>query len=86
MLIVKLTKIVNYVDGAEVKPVSLNMEDIGELFDVIKVKAEDCAGLALTTNRYDTKEINLKKDVDPTSYLLSPFEFKDTKLSSPRKE
>ena len=78
ILIVKLAKIVTFVNGEEVRERSLNIEDIGELFfDVVKLKVEDCAGLSLSTNRYDTKEINLKPGVDPTPYLTTtPLTFK----------
>ena len=78
ILIVKLTKIVTIENGEEVKEKSLFMEDVGELlFEVIKLKVEDCAGLSLSTSRYDTKEINLKPGIDPTPYLrTSPITFK----------
>ena len=78
ILTIKLSKIVNFVDGREERPPSLNLEDIGEIiFDVIKLNVEDTNGLSLNTNRYDTKEIKLKPGVDPTPYLhLTPFEFK----------
>ena len=77
ILIVKLSKIVTFVNGKEVKEKNLGMEEMGELmFEVIKLKIEDCAGLSLSTSRYDTKEINLKPGKDPTPYLLQPFDFK----------
>ena len=77
-LTLKLTKIVKYEDGKEVKEPSLTIEDIGELvFDIVKVQMEDCAGMSLTTQRYDTKEINLKPKVDPNKYITkAPIEFK----------
>ena len=57
-------------DGTTTKPESLSLEKVGELmFDVIKIKAEDCIRVALVTNRYDTKEVMLKPGVDPTPYL-----------------
>ena len=43
----------------------------------MKVKVDDCAGLSLTTSRYDTKQINLKPSIDPQPYLTrEPFVFK----------
>ena len=77
-LTIKLTKVVKYEDGKETKAPSLNIEDISEfIFDVIKLEMKDCAGLALTTPRYDTKEISLKPGVDPNKYITkSPIEFK----------
>ena len=78
ILVVKINKIIKIVDGKEVKEKSLHMEDVGELlFEVIKLKVSDCAGLSLSTSRYDTKAINLKPGVDPTPYLTNaPIIFK----------
>ena len=57
--------------GAEVKAKILSEVDLSEfLFDILQLKIEDCLGIALRTHRYDTKEIKLKKGVDPTPYLL----------------
>ena len=79
ILTVKLTKIVKYVDGKEERPASLTMEDIGEfIFDVVKLEINDCSGISLSTQRYDTKEINLKPNVDPKKYITqAPLEFKN---------
>ena len=39
---------------------------------------EDCAGMSLSTQRYDTKEINLKPNVNPHKYITkAPIEFKE---------
>ena len=78
ILTVKMTKIVKFFDGKEVKDKNLTMEDIGEfIFDILKVKIDECAGLSLSTSRYDTKEINLKPGIDPTTYLTKePIIFK----------
>ena len=63
-------------ESVTVRP--LSESDLSEfLFDVIKLKVEDCLGLALRTYRYDTKEIKLKSDVDPSLYITSsPVMFK----------
>ena len=79
ILEIKLTKKVgNDVENPR-RPENLSLESIGELlFDVIKLKAEDCERVALVTNRYDTKEVKLKPGVDPSPYLTSePIEFKE---------
>ena len=74
MLIVKMTKIVKFVNGKEERPMNLTTEDLGEfLFDVVKLKVEHCAGLSLTTQRYDTKEIKLKPNVNQTSTQHQPL-------------
>ena len=79
ILEIKLTKISSGGVGNHVKPENLSLEKIGELmFDVIKLKTEDCAKVALVTNRYDTKEVMLKPGVDPTPYLIAePITFYD---------
>ena len=83
ILTLTLTKIVKYEAGKEVRAPSLTMEVIGEfVFDVMKLKMEDCAGLSLTTQRYDTKEIRLKPQVDPTIYkTTTPYEFKGHEIT-----
>ena len=76
ILEIKLTKICT---GDGVKPENLSLEKIGELmFDVLKLKTDDCDRVALVTNRYDTKEVKLKPGVDPTPYLITdPITFYD---------
>lgn len=83
ILIVKLTKIVKFVDGKEEKPMNLSMEDMGEFFfEVVKLQHEHCAGLSLSTQRYDTKEIKLKSHVDPTIYITkTPYEYKGHEIT-----
>ena len=79
ILEVKLRKIVKQIEGEPVKPANLTLEQVGELiFDVIGVNPSDCAGVALTTHRYDTKEVKLKPKVDASKYLTTePLVFKD---------
>ena len=63
-------------DGVMIKAPTLNENDLSEFFfDVLKLKAEDCQGIAMRTHRYDTKEIKLKKGVDPAPYLEVPQHF-----------
>ena len=77
ILIVTVTKIVKFENGKEDRPANLSMEDVGNLlFDIIKLD------VSLTTNQYDTKEINLKPDVDPSKYLMkAPIEFKGQSIT-----
>ena len=71
------------VSGEIVKPKTLNEADISEfLFDVMQLKMDDCQAIGLRTQRYDTKEIKLKKGVDPTPYLTTyPKLFKGHEIS-----
>ena len=70
-------------NGETVKAPTLNETDLSEFFfDVIKLKIEDCLGIALRTHRYDTKEIKLKRGVDPSPYLtLTPHLFKGHEIT-----
>ena len=57
-------------NGDIVKAKTLTEVDLSEFFfDILQLKMEDCLGLALRTHRYDTKEIKIKRWVDPTPYL-----------------
>ena len=69
--------------GETVKARTLTEADISEfLFDEINLKVEDCLGIALRTHRYDTKEVKLKKGVDPTQYIRTkPIMFKDHEIT-----
>ena len=72
ILEIKVTKRILGSDENQTRPESLSLEKIGELmFDIIKIKAEECVRVALVTNRYDTKEVMLKPGVDPTPYLTT---------------
>ena len=64
--------------GEHVKAKILSDIDLSEFFfDVLGLKVEDCLGIALRTHRYDTKEIKLKKNVDPSPYINEvPIVFK----------
>ena len=76
---IKITKIFSVVDGVTCKPENLTIAQVGELmFDIIKIKPEDCAGVGLYSSRYDTKEVKLKVGVDPTQYYtITPLVFLD---------
>ena len=59
---------------------NLTLEDLGEfLFDILKINPEDCLGLDLTTGRYDTREVEMKPEVNVTPFLTSyvPQNFKN---------
>ena len=83
ILTLTLTKIVNYEAGKEVRAPSLTLEDMGDfVFDVLKLQMEDCSGLYLSTQRYDTKLIHLKPGTDPNKYITNePMEFKGHMIS-----
>ena len=70
-------------DGTQERAKSLSIEDVSILiFDILKFKPEDCAGVALYTSRYNTKEVNLKQGVDHSIYLTgSPIQFKDHEVT-----
>ena len=84
ILEIKMTRLQIDEEGVMKPAKSLNVEDVSILvFDVMKVKPEDCLGVALSTSRYDTKEIKLKPGVDATQYLTkeNPIIFKDHEVT-----
>ena len=80
---VKLIRKSETINGEQIKSKTLTEADISELFfDIIKLKVDDCEGIALRTYRYDTKEIKLKRGTDPTPYLTpSPISFKGHEIT-----
>ena len=70
-------------DGNQLKAKYLTFEEVSVLiFDILKINPDDCSGVALATSRYDTKEIKLKQEVDPTIYITSAaIIFKDHEVT-----
>ena len=70
----KLTKI----SSGDDKPQSLTYSQLGEfLFEQLKIDPNSCLGIDLTTGRYDTRELLLKKGTDTSAILTStPHTFK----------
>ena len=68
--------------GNKIKAKTLTEIDLSEfLFEVMNLKMEDCEGIGLRSYRYDTKEVKLKRGVDPTPYLTTtPVVFKDHEI------
>ena len=59
-------------DGNVITPKNLTYDDLGTfLFDILKLKAEDCLRFNYTLGRYDTREVMLKSGVDISQYLGS---------------
>ena len=53
-----------------ITPKNLNYDEIGSfLFDVLKIKAEECLRFNYTLCRYDTREVMFKPEVDINPYL-----------------
>ena len=80
----RLTKIPTHVNGKSTLPKNLNFDDFGEfLFDILKIKPEDCLGLDLTTGRYDTRELKFKPEIDVTPFLTTtqPYTFKSHEIA-----
>ena len=84
ILEIQLDKITSEQNGVISKPKPLTFDDLGELiFDVLKLQPSQC--LTFDYNRYDTKQIKLKPDVDasnPSKFITtSPITFKDHLIS-----
>ena len=77
ILQITINKISKIVNGETVKPRNLKHDDIATfLFDVLGIKAADCLGFDYNTGRYDTREVQLKNDIDTTRFLrVEPVEF-----------
>ena len=71
ILEIKLKKLnVTNEDGTQGKAKYLSIDEVSVLiFDVLKINPDDCQGVALYTSRYDTKEVKLKPEADPSIYL-----------------
>ena len=50
---------------------NLSFDDISELiFEALGFQFEDCIGVDYYTGRYDTREVHLKANVDPSKYVI----------------
>ena len=81
ILEIKLRKIIPS-DEDTARPKNLTTEDVSTLFfDIIKINPFDCVGVALSTHRYDTREIKLKANIDADKYVTdSPILFKEHEI------
>ena len=58
--------------GKTEKPKNLTFDDLGEfIFDKLKVSPSECSGFDYTTGRYDSRQIKLKANIDPTKYITT---------------
>ena len=49
---------------------NLSFDDVSELiFETLGFQFEDCIGVDYYTGRYDTREVHLKSNVDPSKYI-----------------
>ena len=73
---IHLTK--NTGNTQENQPRQLTFDDLGELiFDVIKIKPEECMTFDYNTGRFDTKHIQLKPNIQVDQFLTNdPILFK----------
>ena len=78
-----LTKNVTIENNKQVKPKNLTFDELSIfIFDILKIKHQDCIGLDYTTGRYDHREIQLKPGIEVTQYLNGsiPYQFKDHQI------
>ena len=80
ILQINIIKSVKVVENETVKPRNLRHDDIATfIYDVLKIKHEECLAIDFNTGRYDTMELQLKSDIDPTRFLrVEPVEFMST--------
>ena len=70
-------------ENSENQPRSLTFDDIGEIiFDIIKIKPEECISFDYNTGRNDTKHIQLKPSVQAERFVTqNPFKYKGFSVS-----
>ena len=69
ILEINLKKIVDETDS-NLKPPNLTFDQFGELiFDRLKISSDDCLRINYASHRYDTRELELKPDVDISKYI-----------------
>ena len=83
ILEIKVTRMEVEENGEMKQAKALTTDDVSVLiFEMIGLKPADCLGVALSTNRYDTKEVKLKPGVDASQYLTkdTPIIFKNHEI------
>ena len=84
ILEIHLAKITTEEDPTGKSKKSLNFDDLGELiFDVLKIKIEECLTFDYNTGRYDSKQIMFKPGVCLDPYIhISPLIFKGHEITT----
>ena len=69
ILVINLKKNFNAEDQTS-RPANLTYDQLGELlFDVLKIKSDECIRFNFSTARYDTREVVFKPNVDLSPYI-----------------
>ena len=73
---IKKQTITNKDTNEEVPIKNLTFDDLSELlFEVLGISFEDCIAADYYTGRYDTREVHLRPDIDPSKYLTKESVF-----------
>ena len=68
-----LKKNITFENNKEVKPKNITFDQLSVfIFDILKIRPQDCVGIDYTTGRYDTREIQVKAGVDVTPFISAP--------------
>ena len=63
-------------ENPSIKPANLTFDQIGELlFDLLKIKSEDCLRFNFSSYRYDRREVTMKPNVDISPYIKTVSDF-----------
>ena len=83
ILQIRMLKTSKTVNGETIKPRNLRHDDIATfIFDYLGIKPEECIGFDYNTGRYDTREIQLKSDIDTTRFLrVEPIVFMEHNIT-----
>ena len=74
ILEIHLKKSVTYDENnKETKPMNITFDQLSDfIFGTLRIRPEDCLGIDYTTGRYDTREVQLKPEVDSSRYVTEP--------------
>ena len=74
ILEIHLKKSITYDENnKETKPMNITFDQLSDfIFSTLKIRPQDCLGIDYTTGRYDTREIQLKPEVDSSKYVTEP--------------
>ena len=74
ILEIHLKKSITYDENnKEDKPKNITFDQLSDfIFGTLKIRPQDCLGIDYTTGRYDTREVQLKPEVDSSRYVTEP--------------
>ena len=74
ILEIHLKKSITYDENnKETKPQNITFDQLSDfIFGTLRIRPQDCLGIDYTTGRYDTREVQLKPEVESSKYVTEP--------------